>query len=113
MMHLLFGTQHDWVGLILRVVLGGIMFPHGAQKLFGWFGGYGFTATIDFFTRSMRLPWTLSVLIILIESIGAMALILGFASRAWALGVLVVMVGAIVTTNLKHGFFMNWFGNQS
>jgi len=113
MMQLLFSTQNDWVGLILRVALGGIMFPHGAQKLFGWFGGYGFTATMDFFTNSMKLPWALSIIVILIESIGAMALIFGLGSRVWALGLLTIMMGAIFTTNAKNGFFMNWFGNQS
>lgn len=113
MMHLLFGTQNEWVGLILRVFLGGIMFPHGAQKLFGWFGGYGLTATIDFFTKSIKLPWALAIAVILIESLGAVSLMFGFASKIWALGLLLVMIGAIITTNLKNGFFMNWFGNQS
>jgi putative oxidoreductase len=112
MIHLLFGTQNDWSGLILRIALGAVMFPHGAQKFFGWFGGYGFSATIDFFTKSMKLPWIISVLVILIELFGAVGLILGFASRAWALGLMIIMIGAIYTTNMKNGFFMNWFGNQ-
>jgi putative oxidoreductase len=112
MIHLLFGTQNDWSGLILRIALGAVMFPHGAQKFFGWFGGYGFSATIDFFNKSMKLPWIISVLVILIELFGAVGLILGFASRAWALGLMIIMIGAIYTTNMKNGFFMNWFGNQ-
>jgi putative oxidoreductase len=112
MIHLLFGTQNDWSGLILRIALGVVMLPHGAQKFFGWFGGYGFSATIDFFTKSMKLPWLISVLVILIELFGAVGLILGFASRAWALGLMIIMIGAIYTTNMKNGFFMNWFGNQ-
>jgi putative oxidoreductase len=112
MIHLLFSTQNDWAGLILRIALGAVMFPHGAQKFFGWFGGYGFSATIDFFTKSMKLPWIISVLVILIELFGAVGLLLGFASRAWALGLMIIMVGAIYTTNMKNGFFMNWFGNQ-
>ncbi len=112
MIQLLFCTQNDWSGLILRIVLGVVMLPHGAQKLFGWFGGYGFSATMNFFTKSMKLPWFISVLIILIELFGAIGLILGFASRACALGLMVIMIGAIYTTNMKNGFFMNWFGNQ-
>lgn len=113
MMQLIFGTQNDWVGFILRVALGGIMFPHGAQKLFGWFGGYGITATMEFFTRSMKLPWALSMMVILIESVGSIALVVGVGSRVWALGLFAIMMGAIFTTNIKYGFFMNWFGNQS
>jgi len=112
MKHLLFGTNNDWPGLILRIALGVVMLPHGAQKLFGWFGGYGFSATMDFFTKSMKLPWIISVLVIFIELFGAIGLILGFASRTWALGLLVIMLGAIYTSNMKNGFFMNWFGNQ-
>lgn len=113
MMQLLFGTHYDWVGLILRITVGGIMLPHGAQKLFGWFGGYGFSATMNFFTQSMKLPWIISIAIILIELFGAIGLIIGFASRIWALGLMAIMIGAICTTNMKNGFFMNWFGNQS
>ena len=112
MKQLLFSTQSDWPGFILRIVLGVVMFPHGAQKVFGWFGGYGFAATMDFFTKSMKLPWIISVLVILIELFGAVGLILGFASKVWALALMVVMIGAIYTTNMKNGFFMNWFGNQ-
>jgi putative oxidoreductase len=93
--------------------LGVVMLPHGAQKLFGWFGGYGFSATMDFFTKSLKLPWLISVLVILIELFGSVALLLGFASRAWALGLMIIMLGAVYTTNVKNGFFMNWFGNQS
>lgn len=112
-MQLLFGTQHDWAGFMLRVALGCVMLPHGAQKIFGWFGGYGFVATMDFFTKSMKLPWIISLLIILIEFVGAIGLILGFAGKVWALSLIVVMAGAIYTSNMKNGFFMNWFGNQS
>jgi putative oxidoreductase len=113
MKHLLFSTTHDWTGFILRVLLGAIMLPHGAQKLFGWFGGYGFAPTMKFFTDSMKIPWVIAFLVIVIESFGAAALIAGFASRLWALGFLVIMLGAIITTNFKNGFFMNWFGTQT
>lgn len=112
MKHLLFSTAGDWSGLILRIVLGAIMLPHGAQKLFGLFGGYGYTQTMRFFTDFMKLPWIISVSIILIEFFGAAALIMGIASRVWAFAFMIIMVGAIVTTNYKHGLFMNWFGTQ-
>jgi putative oxidoreductase len=106
-------TQPDWAGLILRFFLGLIMFPHGAQKLLGWFGGYGFTGTMNFFTGTLKLPWMISFLVIVIEFIAPLGLMAGFATRLWALALLVVMLGAIVTTNARHGFFMNWFGNQA
>ena len=90
-MELLFGTQNTWPGFILRIALGGIMLPHGAQKLFGWFGGYGFSATMEFFTKSMKLPWSISILVILIELFGSVGLIIGLASKVWALGLLATM----------------------
>ena len=113
MKHLLFSTTHDLTGFVLRIVLGGIILPHGAQKLLGWFGGYGFTSTMKFFTDTMKLPWIVALLVIVIEFFGAAALIAGFASRLWALGLLVIMLGAIITTNYKNGLFMNWFGTQN
>ncbi len=113
MKQLLFSTSHDVTGFILRIVLGAIMLPHGAQKLLGWFGGFGFTSTMKFFTDTMKLPWLIALLVITIEFIGSIALIAGFAARLWALAFIAIMLGAIVTTNYQHGLFMNWFGNQS
>jgi len=109
----LFTTQADWAGLMLRLFLGIVMFPHGAQKLLGWFGGYGYTGTMQFFTNTMKLPWIIALLIIVIEFMAPVGLIFGAASRLWALLLMVIMVGAIITTNARHGFFMNWFGNQA
>ncbi|MBL0742409.1 DoxX family protein [Chryseolinea lacunae] len=112
MKQLLFNTQNDWIGPALRFTLGFIMLPHGAQKLFGMFGGYGYPGTMTFFTETLKLPALISFLVIVIEFFGALALIAGFASRMWALLFVAIMAGAIVTTNYKHGFFMNWFQNQ-
>lgn len=113
MRQLIFSTGGDWPGLIARLTLFIVMLPHGAQKVFGVLGGYGFKATMTFFTNTMRLPWIVSLLIIVIEFIGPIGLLLGIASRIWAVSFIVVMIGAIYTTNLKNGFFMNWFGNQA
>ncbi|TNE72119.1 DoxX family protein [bacterium] len=110
---LLFATQNDWIGFILRITLGVIMFPHGAQKLFGWFGGFGFTPTMDFFTKSMSLPWIISILVIIVEFFGSIGLIIGITSRLWAFGLMIIMIGAILTAHINFGFFMNWFGNQT
>ncbi|MGH8622228.1 MAG: DoxX family protein [Burkholderiales bacterium] len=111
MIQLLLKTDPSLVPLVLRLTLAVIVFPHGAQKLFGWFGGYGFRGTMRYFT-SMGLPAALGVLVILTESIGAVALAVGLFGRIAALGVACVMVGAIALVHLRHGFFMNWFGNQ-
>ena len=98
--------------LIQRVVLGLVFFPHGAQKLLGWFGGPGFGGTMGFFTTKAGLPWLIAFLVIMAESLGSVMLIVGLATRLAAFGVTAVMIGAILTTHLQHGFFMNWFGNQ-
>lgn len=113
MQQLLFSTDNSLTGLILRLTLGLIMLPHGAQKIFGVFGGYGFKATMKFFTESMQLPWIIGLLVILIEFIGAIGLMLGLGSKIWAALFIILMFGAIVTTNYVNGFFMNWFGNQN
>lgn len=113
MKELLFNTQNDWTGFILRITVGAIMFPHGAQKLLGLFGGYGYNATMNFFTETLKLPAFISFLVIMIEFFGAIGLIAGFASKLWALLLICIMTGAIVTTNYKNGFFMNWFQTQA
>lgn len=52
----IFTTNNNWTGLLLRLTIAIVIFPHGAQKLLGWFGGYGFTGTMNFFTTIMGLP---------------------------------------------------------
>lgn len=108
-----FFTDHNLTGLVLRLTLGFIMLPHGAQKLFGLFGGYGFKATMSFFTETMKLPWIIAFLVIVIEFFCSVGLIAGFSSRSCAALICIIMIGAIVTTNFSNGFFMNWFGNQN
>jgi putative oxidoreductase len=108
----LFRTDESWSGLILRVSLGSVMFAHGAQKLLGWFGGYGFEGTMGFFTNVMQLPWIVAFLVIIGESIGSLGLIAGALTRFTAASFIVIMIGAITTSHLPYGFFMNWFGKQ-
>ncbi len=105
-------TEGDWGATVARVALGAVMLPHGAQKLLGWFGGYGFQGTMGFLTTQVGLPYPIALLVILIESFGALALVIGLAGRVMAAGVAAVMVGAVVTTHLRNGFFMNWSGAQ-
>jgi putative oxidoreductase len=97
---------------VLRVVLGLVLLPHGAQKLFGWFGGHGFEGTMGFLTGAIGLPYLVALLVVAIESLGALALVVGFASRAAAAGVVAVMTGAVLSVHLPHGFFMNWSATQ-
>src|ERR1041385_1338321 len=108
----IFQTNNTWEGLIARLTIGCILFPHGAQKMLGWFGGYGFGGTMDFFTNSLNLPWFIAFMVIVIEFVGSLSLVLGFASRLWALLTIVLMIGIIFTAHVQNGFFMNWFGTQ-
>src|SRR5438093_399425 len=108
----LFETPDDIVSLILRLTLGLVFFPHGAQKVLGWFGGYGFNGTMQFFTGQMHIPALFAFLAIAAEFAGSIGLITGFLSRVSASGIAVVMVVATLTVHAVNGFFMNWSGNQ-
>lgn len=112
MFNKLINTDDDIASLILRVLMGVVFFPHGAQKLLGWFGGHGFSGTMDFFTQTMGIPAVFAFLAIMAESLGAVALITGFQTRIAAFGIGSVMVTAVLMVHLPNGFFMNWFGNQ-
>jgi putative oxidoreductase len=105
-------TNDDWTGLIIRMTLGLIIFPHGAQKMLGIFQGYGFSGTMRFFTHTMHLPWLVGFSVIIIEFFGSLSLIAGFASRLWSALLIMEMAGAVITTHGTNGFFMNWTGTQ-
>jgi len=107
-----FRTEDTWQNLLVRVTLGAVIFPHGAMKLFGWFGGYGVLATIDAFSKSYHIPAFWTLLVIAAESFGALGLIFGFATRLCAFGIFCDMIGAICLVHWPNGFFMNWFGKQ-
>jgi len=108
----IFKTTNDYTGLILRLTIALVLFPHGAQKLLGWFGGYGFIGTMQFFTDTRGLPWLVGFLVIIIEFFGSLLLLLGMGSRILAAAVAGLSIGIILTSHLQYGFFMNWFGNQ-
>jgi len=107
----IFQTNESNASTIIRIVLGLILFPHGAQKMLGWFGGYGFNGTMGFLTGTAGLPWIIAFLVIAIEFFGAIALIVGFATRIVAVGIISLFTGIIATSHLQNGFFMNWYGN--
>lgn len=106
-------TTSSAAPLALRLTLAFVIFPHGAQKLLGWFGGYGFAGTMDFFTRTMGLPAALAFGAIVVEFFGPLFLLGGLGTRAVALGLGTVMASAALMVHAQNGFFMNWFGNQA
>ena len=108
-----FHTDNSTTHLILRVILGGVIFFHGGQKLMGWFGGHGFDGTMGVFTTKMGLPAVIAFLVIIGESFGALGLITGFLTRLSAAGVAMIMLGAIAMVHWNNGIFMNWFGKQA
>jgi len=112
-MKTLFATDDAWSGLILRLTLGFVMFPHGAQKLLGWYNGFGFSGTLNFFTETMHLPWLIAFLIIIGEFFGSLGLLVGFLTRFSAASIGVIMLGAITLVHWPNGFFMNWAGKQA
>jgi len=105
-------TDNDIATAVLRLVLGVIFFAHGAQKMLVWFGGYGFTGTMGFFTGAMHIPAIFAFLAIAAEFFGGLGLILGFLTRIAAFGILSNMVVAIAMVHSQFGFFMNWTGAQ-
>jgi len=105
-------TNDSLSGFIARIALGIVMFPHGAQKVLGWFGGYGFHGTMGFFTGQLHIPALFAFLAIAAEFAGSIGLITGFLSRVAALGIAVEMMVAIIMVHGANGFFMNWYGNQ-
>jgi len=107
----LFQASGDVVPFILRMTLAAVMFPHGAQKALGWFGGYGFRGTLEFFRKS-GIPAALGVLAIMAEFLGSLGLAVGLLTRVAALGIGMVMLVAIMTVHRQYGFFMNWYGTQ-
>ena len=105
-------TSNDSAIAILRLALGVVFFAHGAQKMLGWFGGYGFSGTMGFFTHQMGIPAPFAFLAICAEFFGGLGLIVGFLGRIAAFGIMCNMIVAVMMIHIHNGLFMNWFGNQ-
>lgn len=105
-------TNDDRVMAFLRIALGVVVLPHGAQKVFGWWGGFGFSGTLGFLTQQMNIPAVLALLVFAAEFLGALGLIIGFLSRIAAFGIAVDFTVALFLVHLPNGFFMNWSGQQ-
>jgi len=109
MLRTLIATRRESAPLVARLVLGLVMFPHGAQHALGWFGGYGFHGTLGWMTGTLGFPAPLAALAIVVELVAPFALVFGLGGRVAAAGIIGLMLGA-ASTHLANGFFMNWFG---
>lgn len=112
MLKALFRTSNSFSFLVLRIALGVVMFPHGAQKVLGWYGGPGYEKTIEIFTTNMHFPLLFVLLLMAAEFAGSLFLIIGFLTRVSALAIGTSMSICAYMNHLQHGFFMNWLGNQ-
>jgi putative oxidoreductase len=108
----LINTSDDPAITVLRLVLGVVFFAHGAQKTLGWFGGYGFSGTMGFFTQGMHIPAAFAFLAICAEFLGSIGLLLGLLGRVAAFGIFCNMLVAVITVHWHFGLFANWVGNQ-
>ena len=109
---MLFQTSNDLTLTIARVVLALVFIGHGTQKMFGWFGGPGFSRAIEIFEDTMGIPPALTVLAMVAEVFGGLGLLVGLLTRIAALGVLGVMIVAPFANGLYVRFFMNWQGRN-
>jgi putative oxidoreductase len=112
MLRKLLVTDDNTATIILRFILGVVFFAHGAQKMLGWFGGYGFSGTMGYFTGTAHIPAVFAFLAIAAEFFGGLGLIFGFLTRVAAFGISVNMLVAIAAVHGPFGFFMNWTGAQ-
>jgi putative oxidoreductase len=113
MKRLIFQTGNSWEPLVIRAFLAFIIFAHGGQKLFGWWGGYGFEGTMSFFTETVGIPWLLGFGVILLETFGAIALLTGAATRLIATSYIFLAIGIVLSWHIQNGFYMNWEGTKA
>jgi putative oxidoreductase len=107
-------TTDDYTLLFLRVVAGGIIFPYGMQKLLGWFddfgGGVGIRESLKKL-KQKKVPAFIGWLVIIGQSLGSIALLLGFLGRVAALGNFIIFTGALINHS-PEGWTMNWVGKK-
>lgn len=108
----LLATSNDGTLTLMRLVLGLVFFAHGSQKMLGWFGGYGFSGTMNMFTSFLHIPAPFAFLAIAAEFFGGLGLILGLLTRVAAFGIAMNMLVAIFKLHIHFGLFANWAGNQ-
>jgi putative oxidoreductase len=101
-------NPNNYAALIARIAIAITIFPHGAQKLLGWFGGYGFAGTMQFFTGTVGMPWIIGLLFILIEFFAPILLLFGLGTRIAAFALIGGFLGVVFSSIIHNGFFMNW-----
>jgi putative oxidoreductase len=112
MLNKLVKTNEDYALTIARLVLGFLFFIHGGQLMLGWFGGYGLSGSMEFFTQHLGIPAPFAFLAICAQFFGGLMLIVGFLGRVAALTIICTMVVAVAEVHWHFGLFMNWFGTQ-
>jgi putative oxidoreductase len=111
--HRLLATSAGAGALALRVPVGIIFAAHGAQKLFGWFGGYGLEGTGQFFGSIGLDPGYLMALLAgLVEFFGGLALVLGLLVRPAAAALAFAMLVAVFGVHVGKGFFVDKGGYE-
>jgi len=104
----LFNTDGGFAALVLRVPVGLILAAHGAQKLFGWFGGYGLEGTGQWLASIGLEPgYAMALLAGGVEFFGGLALVLGLLTRPAALVAAFTMLVAIFSVHIGNGLFMS------
>ncbi len=110
----LYANLSRWSYPLIRAATGLILMPHGAQKLFGWFGGHGLEGTGGFFAQNLGLEpgmaW--AALVGGTEFFGGLFVALGLLTRPAALGVAIVMAVAVLAVHLPNGFFASQGGYE-
>jgi len=101
-------NQNDWSALFARLAVAIAIFPHGAQKLFGWFGGRGFDSTIEIFTGYLGIPYFLVILVLFVEVFGSLFLAVGLWTRLAAAAITLNFIGVLYVEIWGNSFFMNW-----
>jgi putative oxidoreductase len=105
-------TERDFSAFFLRLTLALVLFPHGAQKVLGWFGGEGVEPTLQYLQTTLGIPLALAIAAVATQFSGAICLLAGFLTRVAALAIAAEMVVAVYLVHLQHGFFLNWMGQE-
>ena len=96
--------------LMARLALGIVFFAHGSQKMFGCFGGHGWSGTVGFMHDKLGIPVAFAALAIIAEFLGALGVLVGLATRLAAFGIFCVMAVAVFFVHLPNGFFAEKHG---